>query len=132
MYNDQSAYTSGLIVPNRAVCLEYVQRQHEQPGSIESYKLILSKIYDELMKFRKGGVYEGMFPERWLPAVVGILPEPFSEQNGTINSTSKVVRRKVYEIFREELEFIYTPEGKEIRNTRNTRNIKKLFMMNNG
>lgn len=132
LYNDQSAYTSGLIVPNRAVCLEYVQRQHEQPGSIESYKLILSKIYDELMKFRKGGVYEGMFPERWLPAVVGILPEPFSEQNGTINSTSKVVRRKVYEIFREELEFIYTPEGKEIRNTRNTRNIKKLFMMNNG
>ena len=73
-----------------------------------------------------------MFPERWLPAVVGILPEPFSEQNGTINSTSKVVRRKVYEIFREELEFIYTPEGKEIRNTRNTRIIKKLFMLNNG
>ena len=88
---------------------------------------MLGKIHAEIMKFRKGGEFEGKFPERWLPAVVCILPEPFSEKNGTVNSTAKVVRRRVYELYREELDFVYTPEGKDIRNVRNTRNIKKLM-----
>lgn len=126
LYNNQSPYTSGLIVPNVPALKEYVTRHHETVGSVEGYKLMLTKIYEELMKFRKDGVFEGMFPERWLPAVVSILPEPLSERNGTINSTTKVVRRKVYELFREEIDFIYTPEGKDIRNGRNTRNIKGL------
>lgn len=127
LYNNQSSYTSALIIPNKAMCMEYVRREGEKTGSIEGYKMILTKIHEELMKFRVGGTFEGMFPERWLPAVVGILPEPFGEQNGTINSTSKVVRRKVYEVFRGELEFLYTPEGKDIRNCRNTKNIKRYF-----
>lgn len=127
LYNNQSLYTSGLIVPNKSACLEYVRSHGEKEDSIEGYKLMLTKIYEELMKFRKDGAFEGMFPERWLPAVVGILPELLSEKNGTINSTSKVVRHKVYELFSDELEFIYTPEGKDIRNCRNTRNMKNYF-----
>lgn len=127
LYNNQSPYTSGLIIPNKKALTEYVIRHREKEGSIEAYKMMLAKIHKELMKFRKGGDFEGMFPERWLPAVIGILPEFFGEHNGIINSTSKVVRRKVFEVFREELEFVYTPEGKDIRNSRNTKNIKKLF-----
>lgn len=127
LYNNQSPYTAGLIVPNKALSTEYVLKNGETPGSIEACKLMLGKIHAEIMKFRKGGEFEGKFPERWLPAVVCILPEPFSEKNGTVNSTAKVVRRRVYELYREELDFVYTPEGKDIRNVRNTRNIKKLM-----
>lgn len=127
LYHSQSPYTAGLIVPDKAALERYISRQGAEPGSIEAYKLMLSKIYEELMKFRRGGEYAGYFPERWLPAVVAILPEPLGEKNGTINSTAKVVRRKVYEYFHEELEFIYTPEGKDIRNGRNTANIKRYF-----
>lgn len=127
LYNNQSPYTSGLIVPNVMLLRQYAERQGLKPGSVEAYKSMLAKIYDELLQFRKGGLYAGMFPERWLPAVIAILPETLGEQNGTINSTVKIVRRKVYEYFREELDFLYTPEGKDIRNPRNTRNIKKLM-----
>ena len=127
LYNNQSPYTSGLIVPNKAACVEYLHRKGERPDSIGGAKLALMKIYRELMKFRKGGSFEGMFPERWLPAVIGILPESFSERNGTVNSTSKIVRRRVYEVFKEDLEYLYTPEGKDIRNARNTRNMKQLI-----
>lgn len=127
LYNNQSPYTSGLIVPNVMLLRQYAERQGLKPGSVEAYKSMLAKIYDELLQFRKGGQYAGMFPERWLPAVIAILPETLGEQNGTINSTVKIVRRKVYEYFREELDFLYTPEGKDIRNPRNTRNIKKLM-----
>lgn len=127
LYNNQSSYTSGLIVPNRAFLEDYVVRKGEKADSIEGYKLMLEKIRDELMEFRKGGMYEGMFPERWLPVVVAVLPEMLCEANGTVNSTAKVVRHKVYELFREELDYVYTPEGKEIANVRNTQNIRYLF-----
>ncbi len=127
LYNNQSPYTAGLIVPNKTALTEYVKQREEEPGTVEACKLMLTKLNEELMKFRKGGIYEGMFPEHWLPAVVGILPEPLTAQNGTVNSTSKVVRHKVYEVFREELDFLYTPEGKDIRNPRNTKNMKSMI-----
>lgn len=127
LYNNQSPYTVGLIVPNKTTLTEYVLKNGENPGSIEAYKLMLNKIHTELMRFRKDGEFEGKFPERWLPAVVGILPKPLSEKDGTVNSTAKVVRHKVYEIYRTELDFIFTPEGKDIRNVHNTMNIKKFM-----
>lgn len=127
LYNNQSSYTSGLIVPNKAALKDYLKRKNTEARSVEGYKLMLSKINKELMKFRYGGEHAGLFPERWLPAVVAILPESLSEQNGTINSTTKVVRHKVIEHFKNELELVYTPEGKDIHNPRNTQNIKKYM-----
>ena len=130
LYNNQSSYTAGLIVPNKAALREYVLKQHVTPESVEGYKLMLDKIYGEILRFRKGGEFEGMFPERWLPAVIAILPETLCEANGTVNSTAKVVRHKVYEYFKEEIDFVYTPEGKDVRNPRNTQNIKQVLTGN--
>lgn len=124
LYNNQSLYTSALIEPNRTALKEYVKHKDVELGSVESYKLMLAKINEELMDYRYGGRYEGLFPERWLPAVVVILPESLDEKNGAINSTSKIVRWKVIELFQAELEYVYTPEGKDIQNVRNTRNIR--------
>lgn len=127
LYNNQSTYTSCLIVPNKLACLQYLEEEVMKPESIEGCKLMLTKIGGEILKYRKGGHFAGVFPERWLPAVINVLPETFSEKNGTINSTMKVVRWKVYEQYREDLEFMYTPEGKDIRNHKNTMNIQKLL-----
>lgn len=127
LYNNQSLYTSALIEPNRAALKEYARHKGAEPGSVESYKLMLAKINAELMEYRYGGRHAGLFPERWLPAVVAILPESLSEKNGTVNSTSKIVRGKVIELFQPELEYVYTPEGKDIQNVRNTRNIRQYI-----
>ncbi len=127
LYNNQSPYTSGLIVPNKQALRAYVERKKAEWGTVESYKLMLLKIHKELMEFRRSGKYEGLFPERWLPAVVAILPEPLKESDGTVNSSAKMVRHRVLELYKEELDYIYTPEGKDIQNTRNTQNIRKLF-----
>ena len=79
------------------------------------------------MAYRAGGRYANLFPERWLPAVVAILPEPLTEQHGMINSTMKVVRVKVYDRFKEEIAYLYTPEGKDMTNKRNLQNLKQIM-----
>ena len=60
-----------------------------------------------------------MFPHRWLPATFAVLAEPFTEQNQMINSTMKMVRNKVEKVYAARLEYIYTPEGKQIYNRQN-------------
>ena len=60
-----------------------------------------------------------MFPERWLPAAVAILPEGFTEDNHLLNSTMKVVRGKVIEYFSAEMQHLYSAEAKNIFNDKN-------------
>ena len=127
LYNNQSPYTAGLIVPNKMALREYIEKQDVESDSMDAYRVMLKKIQSELMAYRVGGKHAHLFPERWLPAVVAVLPEALNEQNGMINSTMKVVRAKVYDRFKEEIDYLYTPEGKEITNKRNLQNLKQLI-----
>jgi long-chain acyl-CoA synthetase len=81
-------------------------------GKVEALRLI----QQEINQFKKGGKFAGEFPERWLPAAVGIVEEPFTEKNKMINSTLKMVRGKITENYREKIDFLYTPEAKDITN----------------
>ncbi len=65
-----------------------------------------------------------MFPERWLPAAVGVLAEGFTEPNGQLNSTMKMVRGKITECYKEKIEFLFTAEGKNICNRQNKAVVK--------
>ena len=127
LYNNQSPYTAGLIVPNKMALREYIEKQDVESDSMDAYRVMLKKIQSELMAYWVGGKHAHLFPERWLPAVVAVLPEALNEQNGMINSTMKVVRAKVYDRFKEEIDYLYTPEGKEITNKRNLQNLKQLI-----
>jgi long-chain acyl-CoA synthetase len=82
--------------------------------SEEGQRKIVELVQADLNEYKKGGKFEGQFPERWLPATFALLNEPFTEQNHLINSTMKVVRGKVEEYFADRLNAMYTPEGKDI------------------
>jgi long-chain acyl-CoA synthetase len=60
-----------------------------------------------------------MFPERWLPAAVAVIGEPFTEQNGLVNSTMKVMRNKVEERYADRIESLYSTGAKNIDNPEN-------------
>ena len=62
-------------------------------------------IQSELNEYKKGGKYEGMFPERWLPATVAILPYAFTADNKMLNATMKMVRGQVVEPIRQRTGF---------------------------
>jgi len=60
-----------------------------------------------------------------LPTAIIVLPEAFTEQNHLLNSTLKMVRGKITEYFKSEMVYIYTPEAKEIINSKNVESIKQ-------
>jgi long-chain acyl-CoA synthetase len=121
LYNNQNPYTSALIVPNKDALKKYVS--HKKPNlnweTAEAKKLALDKLQREINEYRKGGKLEGMFPERWLPAAVAIIGEPFTEQNGLVNSTMKVMRGKVEERYADRIESLYSSGAKNIDNPEN-------------
>ena len=120
LYNNQSAYTTALIVPNR----EALKRKGCDLSTNEGCRQALQEIQQDIARFRKGGDQQGLFPERWLPAAFAVLKEPFTEQNQMINSTMKMVRGKIEKAYAQRLDYIYTSEGKAIDNAQNIEALK--------
>ena len=119
LYNNQSPYTIALIVPNKDNLKRKLAHKDLTLDSEEGRKYALKKFEKELNKYKKGGEFEGMFPERWLPSTFAILPEAFTEQNQMINSTMKMVRGKIEKAYADRIEFLYSAEGKQIFNDKN-------------
>ncbi len=124
LYNNQNPYTVGLFVPNITAINHFLHKHSIQPGTPEGIRKSVELIKNEIDAYRKGGKYEGLFPERWLPTAIIILPEAFTEQNHLLNSTLKMVRGKITEHFKTEMEYIYTAEAKDIFNARNIESVK--------
>ena len=119
LYNNQSAYTTALVVPNKERLLRHIAHQGLTLETEEGRKAAIGEIEKQINVFKKGGEFETMFPERWLPATFAVLSEPFTEQNQMINSTMKMVRGKIEKAYAARLEYIYTSEGKQIYNQQN-------------
>ncbi len=110
LHNNQSPYTIVLVVPNKEAL------RAAAPGDKEAQ---LRLIQADVDSYRKGGIRAGQFPEKWLPTAIVVCEEPFTEKNGLVNSTGKVVRGKVEKHFEKRIEYAYTPEGKQLINPQN-------------
>ena len=124
LYNNQSPYTIALIVPNKENMKRALAEKNLDLTTEEGRKAAVELVKADMDKFKKGGEHEGMFPERWLPSTFAVLPEAFTEQNGMMNSTMKVVRGKVEKFYKERIDHLYTPEGKQILNEKNIDSLK--------
>lgn len=110
LHNNQSPYTIVLVVPNKEAL------RAAAPGDKEAQ---LRLIQADVDSYRKGGIRAGRFHEKWLPTAIVVCEEPFTEKNGLVNSTGKVVRGKVEKHFEKRIEYAYTPEGKQLINPQN-------------
>ena len=124
LYNNQNAYTVGMVVPDMEAINRELKRHNIEKGSNEAVTAAIEIIQKEINEYKKGGKYEGEFPERWLPATVAILPEALSTDNKMLNATMKMVRDKVTAHYAKELEFLYTSGAKNIVNEMNIEAIK--------
>lgn len=127
LYNNQGPYTIALVVPNKIALKNALVKASLDPYGKEGVKEALFLIRSEIDQFYTGGKHESMFPQRWLPSAIGILGEPFTEENRMINSTLKLVRPKVTQHFKGLIDFLYTPEGKKVDNYLNMAAIQRLL-----
>lgn len=121
LHDSQDPYVIALIVPSIPALKAYMAKKYPDVdlASDEAKELCLKKLHADISEYRKGGKFAGLFPERWLPSVFAVLPEPFTEQNHMVNSTMKVVRGKVEEAYKDRIALAYTPEGKNPVNAKN-------------
>lgn len=123
LYNNQCATTTALIVPNRDALRRQLKNSNIQADTTAGREAALQIIESELARFKKGGEFQGMFPERWLPSSFAVLAEAFTEQNQMINSTMKMVRPKIEKAYKERIDYMYTSEGKQTINPQNIESI---------
>ena len=117
LYNNQSPYTTALITVNPVE----LKKQTSDPAEAA---LLIEK---EIAAYLKGGKHDGMFPYRWLPSAFAVIEEPFSEKNGMVNSTMKIVKHKVYSAYASRIEELYTPAGKKATSAANLEVLEKLL-----
>ncbi len=126
IYNNQSPYTTALLVPNKENILKWLKEKNLSHHNIEGQHAVLKMLENEVGKFKPNGIFAGQFPERWIPSAVAVIGEPFTEQNKFLNSTLKMVRGKITEFYQGRIEFLYTLEGKDICNHQNLTIISRI------
>ncbi len=119
LYNNQNPYTVALVVVNKEAVLSYLKSNKLSCRTEEGRCTALNLIQNEINAFKENGKFSGMFPSRWLPSAIAVIGEAFTEQNQFLNSTMKMVRGKIAEFYKNRIEYLYTPEAKDICNDQN-------------
>lgn len=127
LYNNQDPYTVGLIYPNKQAILRELKENGYSLNTKEAAEKALEIIGHEINNFKERGKFSNIFPNRWVPATLAIIPEGFNEQNRMLNSTLKMVRRKITDHYEDKIKKLYTPDGKNIANQDNIETIKKIL-----
>jgi long-chain acyl-CoA synthetase len=122
LHNNQNPYTIAIVVPNKEA-LRSAVAECEGDKAARAAEILDT----EIRKYRTGGEFGDEFPDRWLPAALAIVDEAFTEQNGLVNSTMKVVRNKVESHFADRIDYAYTTEGKALLNEKNLASLSKLL-----
>jgi long-chain acyl-CoA synthetase len=130
LYNNQNKYTSALLVPNAEASASWAKSNNISLDESKGLEAVLNKLESEITQYKQGGIYDDLFPSRWLPSAIVILDEPFNADNRMINSLGKMVRAKIVERHQDKIDFLYTPEAKNIVNQRNIAAIKKVLGIN--
>jgi Long-chain acyl-CoA synthetases (AMP-forming) len=127
LYNNQNKYTSALLVPNKETIQRWAKSKNINLSDIKGQEAVLLEIESVINQYKQGGLYDDLFPYRWLPAAIAIIDEPFTIDNTLMNSTGKMVRGKIVEYHKDKIGYLYTPEAKSIVNPRNIEAIRKIF-----
>jgi long-chain acyl-CoA synthetase len=126
LYNNQKPYTVALVVPNEHALKLYLEEKNLTADTDDGKRAVMMLIENEVNEYRINGKYGKMFPQRWLPVAIGILEEGFTEENNLMNSTMKIVRGKIMDKYQDLIDYLYTPDAKDIANERNTEEVEKM------
>ncbi len=127
LFNNQNPYTIVLLVPDKLLLLAHLKHKGLDPVSDVGVHEALHCIGHELNQYRKHGRYSQMFPQRWLPTAIGILPAAFTEENHMMNSTMKMVRGKITGNYSHLIDFLNSSDGKNLYHKWNVENMRAFL-----
>ncbi len=122
-YCDHRKYTMALVTLDTAK----VQRLVEKRG-ITCAEELLRLLSQEFIRYRADPKAKKVQPA-WEPAVFQIVPQPFNEKDGTINSMLKLVRHRIVEVHGDLIEYAYTRDGSKTENGRNIAALRSVFKL---
>ncbi len=122
VWNDHRKFTCALITLD-----DTSVRNAIKDNKIKTPESLLETIKESFYSFRSDPSYRNMVPPNWTPSTFQIVEEPFSEKNGLVNSTMKIVRYKVVDQYAELLDYVYSSSGSSYRNERNREALRRYF-----
>ncbi len=118
LYNDHRNFTTGLLTLQREPTRKLLQSR-----GVGSAVKALEVIREAVYAFEP--VISKSVAQQWIPATFEIIPKEFSEDDGLVNSTMKLVRYKVAEFYMDRIELMY--EDRDFFNERNINAVRELF-----
>jgi long-chain acyl-CoA synthetase len=118
VYNDHNPVTTALVTLQEELVRTIIEREgiRDEKGLLKSLEAVL-RSYEKVAK--------ESIPNQWIPAHFAIIGKPFSEEDGLVNSTMKLVRYKVIETYRGRIDQMY--ESDQINERKNLEVLKELF-----
>ncbi len=120
-WNEQRKYTVALVTLDE----DRVKRLAASLAT-PTPETVLDRLNEEFYRFRNEPKAKKV-QAAWIPATFMLVGGQFSDKDGTINSTMKLVRHRVADLNRDLIEYAYTPEGGSPRNPRNLAVIADLL-----
>ncbi|MFA7671732.1 MAG: AMP-binding protein, partial [Sphaerochaetaceae bacterium] len=118
VYNDHNPITTALVTLQHEVVKQLIEDK-----KITNAEDALTFIIENLKSYEPEA--KNLIPDQWIPARFALIAKPFSEEDGLVNSTMKLVRYKVIEAYKERINQMY--ESNELNNQLNLEVIKELF-----
>ena len=110
LYNQQDPFTVALVVPDAGAVREYMDGKGLKESSDADLDAVLESLRQAFMRYRKDPDLTSLFVSTWTPKTFALLPFAFSEENGTMNASLKIVRRRIVERCRERIGRLYGEE----------------------
>ncbi len=122
LYNDHCKYTTAVVTIDKGRLKNYAKANNIDTGS-----KLLEVVTKSVMSFASDFSYKDAFPKQWTPSAFYIAPEPFTEQNGMVNSTMKIMRFKVLANYKEAIDRMYSVGGKADNQRINEETLLKII-----
>jgi len=120
-WNEQRKYTIALVTLDD----ERVKKLAIERGATTADS-VLAMLNEEFYRFKSDRKAKKVQPS-WVPATFMIVPGQFSDKDGTVNSTIKLVRHRVATLYRDLIEYAYTTEGSKPVNARNRATLEQFL-----
>ncbi|OHD72521.1 MAG: AMP-dependent synthetase [Spirochaetes bacterium RBG_13_68_11] len=120
---DQKKYTTALVTLDTGRVETMVKAR-----GIRTAEDLAKALQDEFARY-KADPKAKKVQANWMPAVFQVVAEGFSDKDGTVNSTMKIVRHRIVELHRGLIDYSYTTEGSKTMNPRNLETLRAMFKL---